>query len=730
MRYIFNKYNTKDDLHISFRSETINNISRSYVSIEIELHKEYTPYEMDAIVKDIYIMHNGWNVPNLVQTISSMKNILTTYGITSPFDLQTPYDITWRDITYDRLIADAHAISFKADGVRMLYVSSTVGTFFVTSQLNIIPISITPSNDIYVVDGELLSSNVYWIFDLIYLNGMNYKQLPMTIRHDNIPTINSILSPMSLPLIPEQNIHSESDIITVNIKPIIIPSTVDEFFSAIESMYRYTDRNDGLIISRINQEYSANVFKWKPSALMSVDFFIGKDYILGTYDNGTILWHDDYKAIDIPSNMIGTIGEFKYIDGTTWSYVRSRSDKARPNAEKVLQAILRLHRDPISYDVLTGHSLQLMRKYHNRVKRATYSMMRAYGINTLTDVGSGRGGDLDSWRENNLDVNAIEPNMSNITELYRRASNMDAIIDDNIIQGECWSATVYPMSVEEYIDDMPEQTDGLSLFNSATFLSLNTLCILSSEVVKDTGLIILMVIDGKVLVNEFLHDKDRYLSSLINIDRLSENRIFIRLINSSTVSEGQEENILDIENILDMYSKIGWRPDIDMYLTQEKLMGKEEYMYSSAQRLIIMRRVYTSGHTIRKIYKPLVAGKIENIDSPWGNVLRIGTLGTDSDSSFTHSLLQSYDSSYRVLDNISKTIYASSRRNTVMRDILRRDIPIYMIPHNSWNMNDAQYIYQPQANRKPGIVIINNEGHWESLGKRVIGDSNAIQYIW
>jgi hypothetical protein len=54
-----------------------------------------------------------------------------------------------------------------------------------------------------------------------------------------------------------------------------------------------------------------------------------------------------------------------------------------------------------------------MRKYHNRVKNLIYDYLSLQGVKTLTDIGSGAGGDLSKWRDRFL-VNAIEPDQRNI----------------------------------------------------------------------------------------------------------------------------------------------------------------------------------------------------------------------------------------------------------------------------------------------------------------------------
>lgn len=810
LRYIYNGWisdvslNNQEkataNIHITYRTESKYGQS---TSIELETPTEYPEHVMNALVQRILTMHNGWDVPNISQTIPAMKQVLKDIGISGPESLQTPYDITWNDITYDRLLKNPHAISFKADGTRMLLVTSPIGTFFATSTLQIIPIFVplihkNIISDIHIIDGELMYSHgqsIYWAFDLIYSRDTNYISYVQRERHailiSLISVIGDIQPPMTLPLIPVIDVQESTSTISLRVKPLIIPETVDEFFYAISEMTRYPEElnieSDGLIISGVNQPYNANVFKWKPPSLLTVDFFIGPSMILNTFNRGTLYPHEEFTALssDTPlSTLIGTVGEFQYINPTTWRFIRPRSDKGKPNSENVLNAILRLQRDPITLDVITGRSFSLMRKYHNRVKRAVYDLLQQSDISTLTDIGSGKGGDLSSWISKNMDVIAIEPDMNNIhgnNGLLSRVRQFDITeetsntgykrelilpngtresipVTETVIQGECWSVTLFNVDADTYVEKIlpqEEKTDALTLFNSATFLSPNTFCTLLNESIHDSGIIVLMVIDGKVLQREYL-STGSYSSPLLEIKSIPCNNtegrgtrirgigigseqfgnlgcIYIRLNDSSTVGEGQEEGLVDIDVMLDILRLSGWIPDIDMYLTQEKLLGQEEARYSSTQRLLILRHAITSSTVVRKIYTPLLPGKTSPIqDSPWGYLIRVGTLG-DKDTSFVHSLLEATDERYRSLDNISKTLLVSGKSNQIIRDILLRDIPIYIIPSNTWNMylkvEDTVETYtHPSTQRVPGIVLMNNKDHWEPLIKRTIGED--YQYIW
>lgn len=785
-RYIFNGWGTPSvDIHITFRTQTILGESRSQaiVSVEIETPSEYPSNVINAVAIAVMNIHNGWNIPNIPSVTRDIGITLRNANIRSRTQLQTPFDLTWHNLTYENIIEKRHAISLKANGVRMLFGISPLGQFFATSSLNIIPLNISPTNRTLLIDGELMD-NTYWAFDLIYANGVNYGYRPYNERHatltEIIRTIGNIQTQISLPLIPTMtdNPHPRERVtqrgqITIQVKPIIIPTTADEFFKAIQDTLNTTVDNDGIILTPINQPYSGSVLKWKPQDLMTVDFFVGRidgKITLATFESGDMRYHPEIDAIFPGDSLqfVGSISEFKREGENQWRWIRYRIDKATPNGERVYNAIIRLHADPITLNVITGNSLQLMRKYHNRVKRQIYEYMSRQGVKSITDIGSGKGGDIAKWMENNLFVNAIEPDLANVADFFQRVRSMGGIVYDNdgmyqIVIGSSL-INLYPIKAEDYVAD--ETTDALTLFNSATFLGPETLQNLVIDSTGPGGYVVVMVMDGRKLQDLFLED-GYYDSSLIHMERVpcpsdrdvhnisvgtfgNLGCIFIQLKDSSTVREGQIEGLVDISELISSMQMIGWNVETDIYLNNERLMGQEEARYSSAQRLLIFRSHPIEGQVIRRIYQPLSPGNTDIIESPWGQVVRVGVPSISSvggpNISYVASILQATDEGYRNLDTIAKTIRATQylRSRVVTLDgqsssLFRynnnqEDVPLYLIPQDTWNMyrreGDDVLIYHALTNtpREPGIVIMQNRGQWEPLAKRDINGN--LVYIW
>ena len=87
--------------------------------------------------------------------------------------------------------------------------------------------------------------------------------------------------------------------------------------------------------------------------------------------------------------------------------VRYRPDKESPSGAKPAADVWQLLHDPIRRATMRGESYQLMRRYHNRVKRELLGELAPH--TRLLDVGSGQGGDLYTWDDLQLRVTALEP---------------------------------------------------------------------------------------------------------------------------------------------------------------------------------------------------------------------------------------------------------------------------------------------------------------------------------
>lgn len=716
LRYII-PYN-KHEIHVTFRTE-ITEVIKPIISIEIELNKELGESKIEDIVRNVFDIHNKYNVPNFDSNIIAAQNIVKNI-IGSTKTLQKPYDITWRDLTFDSLIKNQHSISFKADGIRMLLMLTNFGSFLITSSLNIISVNNTTYNSTTIIDGELIDDD-YWSFDLIY-NGESYTNFNYIERHKKLLEIVNDIR--------KRNIVKELD---VNIKPIELPKTATEFFNIIEGIFtKVKIPIDGIILTKINQSYSEPVFKYKQPERLTIDMFIGKDNTAVLFKDKKFIEYPEIELTNLPENSIGKVAEFKYISENKWEYVRQRWDKAIPNSDKVYQNIINIHKDPITLDVITGKSFKLMRKYHNRMKSLTYSCLSQNGVRTILDIGSGKGGDLSKWIDNSLDVYAIEPNIEFISELKERAKNLGGIIKDDDIYFDMNQITIFNKSAEDIVKDYLydlEKIDAITMFNSATFLSISTISDLLFMYGQPPSYLVIMVMDGKCIISTFLKN-DKYESKLLKINKLTENKLSIQIKDSSTVEKEQEENIVDINTLVNAIQKIGYIIDTNISLDQEKLLGEEEAKYSKCQKLLVFKLEASSAQYIRYNYLPANIGEELLIkDTPYGELVRVGVpnkgLKMSDNYSIYHSVLYVSDPNYRKLSDIEKVLYTINKVGKI-----KIPYKIYFIGQDNWNIYSQEFIYPYNTidEREPGIVLMCNNGYFEPVAKRSI--EGILNFIW
>lgn len=738
IRYIFNTILLDENIsiHITFRTQTMEGPQKSIsssVSIEVETQTQLQMNKISQIADYIMKLHNGWQVPSLGNTVSAMKEILRQGNLRYPSQLQKPFDLTWKDITYQNLIERSTALSYKLDGTRMLLCQSNIGTFLVTGNLGIVPLNLLKSQSTSIFDGEILDNKLY-LFDTLMYRGQNYLERSYLARHAVLPTLEiqtNLLWDMDNSIIPGEEIQEEQIKLQVLPKPIYVPETPSDFFEIVQDLQKVDLPTDGIILTPINQPYFRSVYKWKPQQLMTVDFFLGKNNVLHTFLDGELNPHPELELILPTEAQIGTVSEFKWEGGNKWSYMRDRKDKATPNSEQVFKAISQLHQDPITEKVISGNSLRLMRKYHNRVKNLIYDYLALKGVKTITDVGSGTGGDLSKWQDR-FSVNAIEPDQRNISILQQRARDMGADVEQAydgspiFIVGSGLDVTLFPQTGQEY--GAEDVNDALTLFNSATFFGPDSLVNIADNTVKMGGFLVILVIDGKCILEKYLKN-GAYSSNLISISEVNCPEsletfgdlgcIEIQLKDSSTVDRPQVEGLVDVDVMLQELRKDGWIIDTDLFIDDEKLLGTEESRYTSCQRLLILQRSDPRNTVIRRIYTPIPVGQTKEFDTPYGRLIRVGVM--DQDRSIEHSVLQATDIAYRKMNQISKVIRVATKP-------VKTSYPIYMIPEISWDIVSPTLVYPIGVSHPPGIVLFENNGHWEPLARKNM--RGELQYIW
>jgi hypothetical protein len=421
----------------------------------------------------------------------------------------------------------------------------------------------------YILDGELIpvekrikgsgSGAEYWflIFDCLSVprntdvksfdevGNRNIQDEPFITRMENSQVVaDSIKNPII-------------EISTKNFNALTTPSV---FFDVLNRMFQEQKdlpyKQDGFIFTPIEIGYSEilnsfnqpmelrtlvnlpDIVKWKTKYNLTIDFEIEWNqerltlFSLGR-DNKKIVFNGDeinrfnpIQDIEMTSRLrettSGTIGEFEYDFDRKKLLLRNlRPDKAKPNTIEVAKDVWVDIHNPIEEDVMIGQSMNLLRKYHNRIKTALFSTVSRDKPNlTLLDIGSGNGGDISKWRNSNFSrIVAVEPDTINYNELLRRIeqfSMTDKILPVNTT-GQ--NSKLITRRVKEFIGT---RVDVISMMLSLSYFfenqsSLNDLLKTITENIASTGVIIFLTIDGNIVQNYF----QPQLSNSISLKEIS-----------------------------------------------------------------------------------------------------------------------------------------------------------------------------------------------------------------
>lgn len=228
--------------------------------------------------------------------------------------------------------------------------------------------------------------------------------------------------------------------------------TADEFFSVVSYMLSKVPtlsyKTDGLMFIPVNYKYMMyntdlhpkqrvlksipDIIKWKPPHMLTIDFRIlrtpdgvrlgseaKRDNInvsSTTIFQGKGNWRFDYDTMLIKSHPLtddlpdGSIVEYAWkfdseptteddVDLPEGNYlypIRLRLEKSGPNSISVAEDIWSSIMDPITEDEISGTGVNLMVKYHNKIKNELFreTAVKRPGDGSILDLASGYGGDV------------------------------------------------------------------------------------------------------------------------------------------------------------------------------------------------------------------------------------------------------------------------------------------------------------------------------------------------
>jgi hypothetical protein len=520
----------------------------------------------------------------------------------------------------DTLFKNRYSVTEKLDGDR---------TFVLIDNNNLVYLIDNNLNNVYktnlmtttikncILDGELLQENLYnkhfHIFDIVFYQSEDLRKNQQYNLYDRLGLCMIILEDFK---------YLKTDFFEISLKKYFF----DNVFLGSEIILANSSNNtDGLIFTPIDETYipSKNVIlKWKPIHQNSIDFFAVKNgdiWDLFVLDRDGLVLFDASKLCPEGGDPINTFSTSfsdtlrdpltneSYKSNTViefvWDFItnkfmpiRTRWDKTfnpakHGNFYTVACSNWKSIHNPVTKELLfrTGVNLKSnpdiyfknMRFFHNRIKDYLYDTYTK-NSNTLLELSSGKGGDLNKWIKNKIKiVNGYDLSQASIAECDRRVADKHLNSDykyhfyqqdlldplsNNIIQaqtnGLLYDNVICNFAIHYYFEKKSHLDNIISICNTN---------------LKRGGHFIMTFMD-KNRVEELVPDKIGYfldpvtLNILYYIKRKPNtntfgNKIKIVLGGNNVLTKGSEEYIVDFDFLVRFMLENGYE------LIESKLFG-------------------------------------------------------------------------------------------------------------------------------------------------------------
>lgn len=369
----------------------------------------------------------------------------------------------------------------------------------------------------------------------------------------------------------------------------------DNFFAVMRKMREEWKslpyQQDGLMFTPIEQEYnpgSRNGFqicKWKPIEFTTIDFYYKDGRIYTSEGEDKREFRLATLSDKVKSYPSGSIIEFKFEDGMLVP-LRQRFDKVYANGTKTALEIWKDMNQPITFEVMEGHTFQLVFRYHGRLKRKLFEeaagvyKAKSKGL-TLLDIGSGRGGDINKWDDFKKIV-AVEPNVENRAEFIRRLqeNKISFCFADELIADA--RVCIVPAGVEEtklithVVDRWCGKVDVISCMLSMSFMwkderMLEAFMATLNGCISKQGRIIFLTIDG-VAVEQHFRDRDQDVFGPFTYNRTKEGLEIIDESDQTILGQRQVEYLVKLSD----FTNRGWSVDKQVADTEPFLTPDEK----------------------------------------------------------------------------------------------------------------------------------------------------------
>ena len=462
------------------------------------------------------------------------------------------------------------------------------------------------------------AKHYYLPFDTLVFNGRNVMNEPLEkrikytteIRNQGVITIKNEVT-----LIMEE-------------KPFyFFGQTAESFYTAVNKIFRFIEisanyKTDGLMFTPNNTEYNPqtgrfyrgkertlakhpDICKWKPFDELTIDlayFDTVKGRQLKTTRDNNFVGTEKYpfkvdEQVDWFSPMFSgiqneTIFEFEPRKNQEGMIVlhprRIRTDKATPNSIDTAKDVWNDINNPISKETLTGTSMQLQRKYHNKIK---VELLNKTGH--LIDIGSGAGGDLAKWGKFDR-ILAIEPNQIHIDEFMRRLASSPNKDKIHLLKSGGEETNKILKKVEEVFgDELGSEPVYISMMLSLSFFfgeykMLKGLC---ETILGIKNLVKERNPEQEVHFLFFTIEESREMNLFKKYDNFIDfpgvkmryipetKKVYIKFPESQTILDEQEEYIVKLDDMLSILEgKIEYFMEADGV---KELLNKYEKEFSS-----------------------------------------------------------------------------------------------------------------------------------------------------
>jgi SAM-dependent methyltransferase len=281
------------------------------------------------------------------------------------------------------------------------------------------------------------------------------------------------------------------------------------------------------------------------------------------------------------------IWEFGFDEEFNVLPIRPRHRKSTPNRWTTAQNVWRLILKPLEETTVRGTDLVLMRKYHNNVKRAMIETLPKGSLHL--DMGSGRGGDLGKFKDQDLQVFLLEPDANNRAEMLRR------------IEQNKWQSMV--KGIADYGAEQHErvlgellggrQVDSISLMLILTFFFgqpevLQGLITSIAGALKVGGKLLVLTFNGERVVAG-MRGAGKMIGPMYSLERRGGRELLVSLGEESIVVE-QTEWLTDLVTFNRIIAAHDIVPVKEWHLTETANFPRPQRLLSAMYTAVIYER--------------------------------------------------------------------------------------------------------------------------------------------